>query len=387
MGAGTSMAVNLPGIDALTSKVYSKLDPANKTIFDSVKKTIPGSQNIEKILDKVRLCCELFEGDEHGEYYGIKGETAAKNLDAQICHNIRDIIQKTEKSDAIPHKIFSQWLKALHSSRISPVEIFTLNYDLIFEEAMEERGVPFFDGFIGSSRPFFAPESVDIEFGDSDNLFYPPIGWTRLWKLHGSINWYSFQKETETIISRNSFQNDGEREELMIFPSREKYSQSRKLPFLTYQDRLRKFLAKGETLLIICGYSFSDQHINEILFQGLRSNPRLSIIALVYGDKVGEDNRRSTPEITIEYGKKFRNLTLMGPDKVCVGGIVENWEPIASEGKEDEISKYWDGHNFTLGDFTSFTSFLEYYFRRSSFLIKNDTAPLKEELKKLADKI
>lgn len=387
MGAGTSMAVNLPGIDELTSKVYSKLDPTNKTIFDSVKKSIPDSPNIEKVLDKVRLCCELFEGDEQGEYYGIKGETIAKNLDAQICHTIRDIIQNTEKNDAIPHKIFSQWLKALHSSRISPVEIFTLNYDLIFEEAMEEMGVPFFDGFIGSSRPFFAPESVDIELGDSDNSFYPPIGWTRLWKLHGSINWYSFQKGKESIISRNSFQNDGERKELMIFPSREKYSQSRKLPFLTYQDRLRKFLAKGETLLIICGYSFSDQHINEILFQGLRSNPRLTIITLVYGVKVGEENRRSTPEIIIEYGKKFRNLTLMGPDKVCVGGIVENWEQIESAGKENEISKYWDGLNFTLGDFTLFTLFLEYYFRQSSFLIKKDTAPIKEELKKLADKI
>lgn len=387
MGAGTSMAVNLPGIDELTSKVYSNLDPTNKTIFDSIKKSVPDTPNIEKILDKVRLCCELFEDDEHGEYYGIKGGTIAKNLDAQICRTIRDIIQKTDKKDAIPHKIFSQWLKALHSSRISPVEIFTLNYDLIIEEAMEEMGVPFFDGFIGSSRPFFAPESVEIELGEANNLFYPPIGWTRLWKLHGSINWYSIQKGSETIISRNSFQNDGEREELMIFPSREKYSQSRKLPFLTYQDRLRKFLAKGETLLIICGYSFSDQHINEILFQGLRSNPRLSVIALVYGDKVGEENRRSTSEITIEYGKKFRNLTILGPDKVCVGGIVEKWEPISSEGKEDEISKYWDGYNFTLGDFTSFTSFIEYFFRRSSFLVKTDIAPLKEELKKLADKI
>ena len=38
----------------------------------------------------------------------------------------------------------------------------------------------------------------------------------------------------------------------------------------------------------------------------------------------------------------------LDPAKVCVGGIVENWEPIASEGKEDEISKYWDGHNFTV---------------------------------------
>jgi hypothetical protein len=150
---------------------------------------------------------------------------------------------------------------------------------------------------------------------------------------------------------------------------------------------LRKFLSKGETLLIICGYSFSDQHINEILFQGLRSNPRLTIIALVYGVKIGEENRRATPEIIIRYGQKFRNLTLMGPDKVCVGGIVENWEQIASPGKDDEISKYWDGLNFTLGDFTSFTLFLEYYFRQSSFFVKKDTAPIKEELKKLADKI
>ncbi len=387
MGAGTSMAIKLPGIDELTSKVYLNLDSENQAIFNSIKKTIPDFPNIEKILDKVRLCRELFEGDENGEYYGLKGDIVAQNLDAQICHNIRDIIQNTEKNEALPHKIFSKWLKALHSSRISPVEIFTLNYDLIFEEAMEEIGVPFFDGFIGSSRPFFAPESVDIEFGDPNNSFYPPVGWTRLWKLHGSINWYSFKKGSDNIISRNSYQSDGIGEELMIFPSREKYSQSRKLPFLTYQDRLRKFLAKGETLLVICGYSFSDQHINEILFQGLRSNPRLTIIALIYGVKAGGEKQRSTPEIIIEYGKKFRNLTLMGPDKVCVGGIVENWEQNISARKEDEIPKYWDGHNFTLGDFTSFTSFLEFYFRRSSFLIKNDTLSIKEEVKKLVDKI
>ncbi len=35
-------------------------------------------------------------------------ERLLQNLDAQICHNIRDIIQKTEKSDAIPIKFF-QW--------------------------------------------------------------------------------------------------------------------------------------------------------------------------------------------------------------------------------------------------------------------------------------
>lgn len=366
MGAGSSMAVGLPGIDSLTDEVYKKLNAADQKILDSIKKGISKTSNIENILDKIRLCRELFDGDKTGEYCGIKGVDAAIELDIKICHKIREVIQSDKNLDNTPHKIFSQWLKALHSARLSPVEIFTLNYDLIFEEAMEETGVPFFDGFIGSSRPFFAPESVDVEYGESNNIFYPPTGWTRLWKLHGSINWFSIKHGEDTIITRTSYQKEEKGQELMIFPSKEKYSQSRKLPFLTFQDRLRKFLAKGETLLVICGYSFSDQHINEILFQGLRSNPRLTIIAFIYGNSIKDSVQRKTPAAIIEYGKKYRNITIIGPDQYSIGGIVENWEPILADENADEISKFWDKHNFTLGDFKSFTSFLEFFFSRNS---------------------
>ncbi len=370
IGAGTSMAVGLPGIDKLTSQVEGKLKPAETKILATIKKGISGSPNIENILDKIRLCRELFEGDKDGKYYGINGYESARALDVKICNSIREIIQNQTITDDTPHKIFSQWLKAQYSTRISPVELFTLNYDLILEEAMEKAGVPFFDGFIGSSRPFFAPESVDIEFGDSNNSFYPPIGWTRLWKLHGSINWFSLKNGAETIITRTSYEKEVAEQELMIFPSREKYSQSRKLPFLTYQDRLRKFLTKGETLLVVCGYSFSDQHINEILFQGLRSNPRLTIIALIYGDKTEGSLQRKTPNSVVDYGKKFRNFTIVGPDQVSIGSVNEMWGPIPMGSDDAEISKYWDGNNFTLGDFRSFTLFLEYFFSRNTLLQK-----------------
>jgi hypothetical protein len=370
MGAGTSMAVGLPGINALTSKVDGKLNTAEKKILSTIQTGIHESPNIEKILDKIRLCRELFEGENGGEYYGIMGYDAAKALDIKICNSIREVIQSEPISDDAPHTIFSQWLKALYATRISPVEIFTLNYDLILEEAMEKAGVPFFDGFIGSSRPFFAPESVDIEYGNSNNSFYPPIGWTRLWKLHGSLNWFSQTTGDETIITRSSYQKDEAERELMIFPSREKYSQSRKLPFLTYQDRLRKFLAKGETLLVVCGYSFSDQHINEILFQGLRSNPRLTIITLIYGDSVEGSPKRKIQNFIVDSGKRFRNFTIVGPDQVLIGGVNEIWEPIPTGAEEAEISRYWDGNNFLLGDFRSFTLFLEYFFSRNTLLQK-----------------
>src|SRR5439155_16028530 len=101
--------------------------------------------------------------------------------DASICQSIAAIVNKTPK-DLKSHLTFSHWVGALYTQRTHALEIFTTNYDLFIETAFEDAGVPFFDGFVGSVHPFFAPESVDVE----DASVLPPKGWTRLWKLHGS---------------------------------------------------------------------------------------------------------------------------------------------------------------------------------------------------------
>jgi len=100
MGAGTSMAVGLPGINALTSKVDGKLNTAEKKILSTIQTGIHESPNIEKILDKIRLCRELFEGENGGEYYGIMGYDAAKALDIKICNSIREVIQSEPSPSA-----------------------------------------------------------------------------------------------------------------------------------------------------------------------------------------------------------------------------------------------------------------------------------------------
>ena len=150
-------------------------------------------------------------------------------------------------------------------------------------------------------------------------------------------------------------------EELVIFPSREKYAQSRKLPFLAFQDRFRKFLSLGECHVVVVGYSFSDEHLNDIIFQALCSNPRLAVTAFIYSDL--------TKRI-IQYGIEHRNLALYGPDKACVGGIVKPWGDSSKERKQTESWPFWDvkSKRFTLGNFVSFTSFLEMFigFRQTS---------------------
>jgi len=63
--------------------------------------------------------------------------------------------------DEFPHRRFAKWL--LKTSRQSPVEIFTVNYDVLLECALEAERVPLFDGFVGSYVTSRNAEHIDPE--------------------------------------------------------------------------------------------------------------------------------------------------------------------------------------------------------------------------------
>jgi hypothetical protein len=54
-------------------------------------------------------------------------------------------------------------------------------------------------------------------------------------------------------------------------PSDAKYEESRRVPFVVLHDRLRRALQQPETLVIIAGYLFSDDDLNELIFDAARS--------------------------------------------------------------------------------------------------------------------
>ena len=152
-------------------------------------------------------------------------------------------------------------------------EIFTLNYDLLLEIALEEVSLPYFSGFIGNYKPFFVPDSVD----DFQGL-YVKQSWIKLWKLHGSFN---FKKnDTEKIFIENN--SIDEFENLLVYPSMDKYLSSRKAPFISYLDRFRKYLLGRGKILLVLGYSFGDEHINEIIINGLNNNQQLNFLVFAY---------------------------------------------------------------------------------------------------------
>jgi hypothetical protein len=346
------MAVGLPGIVRLTDMVGNALRGAATTQFNAIKAEIGGPSDVESILNRLRLYRELIGHSDDREYLGIKGADAAKTLDSRICAAISEAVSVQPPGGLRPHTTFVQWIRSLHSNRTWPVEVFTTNYDLLLEQAMEAVGLPFFDGFVGSVTPFFVPESIEAADVLADAAIYPPRGWTRLWKLHGSINWHLRRTGLgRDVVTRVCGSTSNPGDELAIFPSREKYAQSRKLPFIAFQDRLRAFFSGGECLLVILGYSFSDQHINDILFQGLRSNPRAAILALVHSALSKE---------LLGCAIDHRNLACFGADQAIVGGLAEPWSDPAHAAQSAPTS-FWDmeAHKFTLGDFSRFADYLE----------------------------
>ena len=107
-------------------------------------------------------------------------------------------------------------------------------------------------------------------------------------------------------------------EQLLIYPSHLKYDQSRQMPYYAMLDRLRVFLRSDQCVLLTCGYSFADEHINAFIGQGLSGNPNAACIAMIFND------RANAPK-AVELAKRHANLTLLAADGGVIGTIDRNW--------------------------------------------------------------
>lgn len=324
-GAGTSSAVNIapappvgekpthvpliPGIDGLTEfcrKAVCELGKDQASAWDELVnqcKKDGGSANVEDLLSRVRMKIDAI-GD--GETLVGLDREALVGLENEICSTIAKTVN-AEIPERTPHNEFSSWVRKVN--RTEPIEIFTTNYDLLFETAFEIARVPVFDGFVGTHHPFFYPECLD----DDDLL--PKPNWIRLWKLHGSVNWILEHRAGDTRISRSVPTESGE----LILPSHRKYDESRKQPYVSYMDRLSRILSLDHALLITCGYGFGDEHINAILYSALDNRGTANIIALSFQDLDKNDD-------LVKKALGCSNLTVIGPNGGVISGMWGLWQ-------------------------------------------------------------
>lgn len=342
----------IPDMKRLSEYVSSKLSklPDEQTAFDRLIKELESADkdknNLEDVLSFVRSLKSVACGG--GEVRGLK-EQELIELEISICKHIIEKVRRDLPNKETPYHRFAKWISAIDRDR--PVEIFTTNYDLLMEQALEELGVPYFDGFVGSRQSFFDLRSIE------DNLM--PKHWSRLWKIHGSINWY--QKANKEVFRSDMFKVDDIDTSFLIYPSHLKYDQSRKMPFLALSDQLSRFLRQPSAALILCGYSFNDEHINDTIVNALKSNPTAIVITLMYGNIKTNTGEESYPR-GVEIAQKRHNMSFWTKDEAIIGTNRGKWSKISDS--SDNVSHFIKKDENTsniyteIGDFKVFSEFL-----------------------------
>ncbi|MGE4284758.1 MAG: SIR2 family protein [Clostridia bacterium] len=348
LGAGCPLSIRvtedgnnkplIPDIKELTSIVLANIsDDKSKQLVTEIPHKTNTSPTIEDILSKIRLMIEIAGT---GQINGLT-KNELQIFEKNICDQITNAVNKELPSNQTPYHDLATWINGI--SRLNAVEIFTPNYDLLMESALESKFIPYFDGFVGSKRAFF-----DLHSMENENL---PARWVRLWKLHGSINWGMdkngniFRGNIDTILSAEDKQ--------MIYPSHLKYSQSRRMPYLAMLDRLTNFLTKGQTVLITSGYSFVDQHLNEAIVQKLSANPNALCFGMLYEDI------EQYPE-AISCANMVSNLCLFAKDSGYFAGEKLKWgiENTIENKYEYLVSSDNDIIICHIGDFSKLCKFL-----------------------------
>lgn len=333
---------DVAGLTRIIADRLSSRDETTPSTWDKIVKIVVDDGgdkgNIELILSRIRIFASVAGNGE------VRGLTANElfTLDENVCNIISEVVNRLLPSKDSPYHNLAIWSRSIHRDR--PVHLFTTNYDLLMEQALEESSAPYFDGFIGSRKAFFDLGAVE------DEGLLPPR-WTRLWKLHGSLNW---RLENGMTVVRSDQKTD--EQSYLIYPSHLKYDQSRKMPYLAMLDRLKAFLLAPSALLFICGYSFADEHINDVICRSLETNPTAHVFACLFGAL--EDKKYS---LALQCALATPNLSLIGFDKAVIGRNLGEWvsEDIDSLPLPPGILvKSGDEITIRLGDFAALGALL-----------------------------
>jgi len=271
IGAGCSKEANIPTSDEMVTKLEQALKNDDgwhqfNKFYCYLKNTIligdnisesDTSFNIEKL---VNVLSELKKDKKHILYPFFIGWN---NILNEFVHNDNNLIDSfiNKIIEKLPDWVIpdDEYKNAGYYARFLefqnqwtyPLRIFSLNYDLCFEENTSSNHTlitGFEEDEIWNDELFIKQES--------------PVH-IYLYKLHGSIDW---RRQTDKTLKKFS-KKPGIGKSEIIFGT--DYKVQSIDPYLFYIHELRKYSLECR-LIIIIGYSFGDDHINNLIEQSLQ---------------------------------------------------------------------------------------------------------------------
>lgn len=299
-GAGISKGAGIPLMVALTARIRVMANgTAHQAVLDALFAELPKSAHIEHLLSHLGDYAALAERakltdvsvggtkiqvgaltETHKAVVGWIAETVRWGFRAaqggapeEIGTSGKSIVKIDE------HKAFAQALfkttQAGLSDRRGAVRLFSTNYDTLLEDALALCGVSCWDGFSGGAVAF-----RNFSFGEAE-----PVSAHRahVIKLHGSSDW-RLGDDGRVWRVRDGDTYPEKASTVYIYPQSTKYVATQRDPFAAQFDLLRRTLSThGDNVLVACGYSFGDEHINQELEIALGApDNRTTLVVFLY---------------------------------------------------------------------------------------------------------
>ena len=301
---------------------------------------------------------DLFNCLQADKYLGDKKKTCVSHIKKTIalmqqwlfenCNTQKTIIHDQYREDirlkANRYHYHEAFVKKLlqRPNNLKRANLFTTNYDMAFDYALDNLGVHYINGFMGVHNRCFRPEVYDYD------LYYPGQSVTgkvhraekviKYYKIHGSLSWLS----TEHSVSNNygikeiplndEFKPD-ENKEIMIYPCVSKKSFTLDLPYSELFQQFSQAINQPQSVLFCIGYSFYDEHINDIIKQAL-SIPSFTLIIANYSPTI--DNQSEIERLRELEDKRIIILDQTNSKLSTFVGFVDNVMPDLYEEEELE---------------------------------------------------
>lgn len=287
LGAGCSKCAGLPLMPELTEKVlnHDKISSETRELLDAVLGSFSGAPTatIEDYLSEIVDFLSIAERRARSGAEQPKVLVGTRESDVSTLQNaleeIKDIISSAIGDAQVSVARHQQFVRAIHNSlqagkTTRTVDYFILNYDTLIEDALGLERILYSDGFTGAATGWWQHDS----FRAKENA-------ARVFKVHGSIDWCLLEGDLLPRRVRSRIKTESTRSHVLIYPAATKYQEAQRDPFAQILQDMRQSLipVKGtEKVLVICGYSFGDSHIDMEIKNALhQSEGRLTIAAFV----------------------------------------------------------------------------------------------------------
>lgn len=216
-----------------------------------------------------------------------------ENCNTDLCN-----LNENYKSDSKLHNNKYHYHEVLikkllqRPNNLRRVNLFTTNYDMALDYALDNLGVHYINGFMGVHNRCFRPEVYDYD------VYYPGQSVSgkvhraekviRYYKIHGSLSWIETESTPfntygiKEIAVSDKF--DETKHKLMIYPCVSKKTYTLDLPYSELFRHFAQAITQPQSVLFCIGYSFNDEHINDIIFQAL-TIPSFTLIIANFSPK------------------------------------------------------------------------------------------------------